>query len=224
MDDLLPRHVQGRVEDLLNVFPAVELIGARQVGKSTLAAMIVEAADRPARLLTLDDAETREAATADPRGFLALEPEGLLVIDEFQRVPGLALALKAVVDSDPPPRRVPPTCQEAIRAGHHGRPPRPTALKDPSHHTRETQAEIANANQSIGPSSSHPGNALGRTRNNLPVRRRAVRCASFPLLRLLTLHCTRKRGASEGEGAQQTPPGPRAPSETWSRPATPSET
>ena len=66
MDDLLPRHVQGRVEDLLSVFPAVELIGARQVGKSTLAAMIVEAADRPARLLTLDDAETREAATADP--------------------------------------------------------------------------------------------------------------------------------------------------------------
>jgi len=52
------------------------------------------------RLLTLDDAETREAAAADPRGFLALEPEGLLVIDEFQRVPGLALALKAAVDSD----------------------------------------------------------------------------------------------------------------------------
>lgn len=99
MDGLLPRHVQGRVEDLLNVFPAVELIGARQVGKSTLAAMIAEAADRPARLLTLDDAETREAATADPRGFLALEPEGLLVIDEFQRVPGLALALKATIDS-----------------------------------------------------------------------------------------------------------------------------
>ena len=100
MDDLLPRHVQGRVEDLLSVFPAVELIGARQVGKSTLAAMIAEASDRPTRILTLDDAETREAATADPRGFLALEPEGLLVIDEFQRVPGLALALKAAVDSD----------------------------------------------------------------------------------------------------------------------------
>ena len=103
-----------------------------------------------------------------------------------------------------PPRRAPPTCQEAIRAGHHGRPPRPTALNDPSHHTRETQAEIANANQSIRPSSSHPGNALGRTRNNLPVRRRAVRYASVPLLRLSTLHCTRKRGAAEGEGAQQT--------------------
>ena len=31
-----------------------------------------------------------------------------------------------------------------------------------------------------------------------------VRYALFPLLRPLTLHCTRKRGAAEGEGAQQT--------------------
>ena len=29
----------------------------------------------------------------------------------------------------------------------------------------------------------------------------------FPLLRLLTLHCTRRRGAAEGEGAQQTEKG-----------------
>ena len=28
--------------------------------------------------------------------------------------------------------------------------------------------------------------------------------APFPLLRLLTLHCTRKGGVAEGEGAQQT--------------------
>ena len=50
--------------------------------------------------LATDLRQTREAATADPRGFLALEPEGLLVIDEFQRVPGLVLALKATIDSD----------------------------------------------------------------------------------------------------------------------------
>ena len=36
-----------------------------------------------------------------------------------------------------------------------------------------------------------------------PVRAR-VCCAPFPLLRLLTLHCTRKKGVAEGEGAQQT--------------------
>ena len=31
--------------------------------------------------------------------------------------------------------------------------------------------------------------------------------APFTLLRLLTLHCTRKRGVAEGEGAQQTEEG-----------------
>ena len=36
-----------------------------------------------------------------------------------------------------------------------------------------------------------------------PVRAR-VRCAPFPLLRLLTLRCTRRRGAAEGEEAQRT--------------------
>ncbi len=40
----------------------------------------------------------------------------------------------------------------------------------------------------------------------VPVRVR-VCCAPFPLLRLLTLHCTRRRGAAEGEGAQQTEKG-----------------
>ena len=41
----------------------------------------------------------------------------------------------------------------------------------------------------------------GDTRGPVRVR---VCCAPFTLLRLLTLHCTRKRGAAEGEGAQQT--------------------
>ena len=39
-----------------------------------------------------------------------------------------------------------------------------------------------------------------------PVRAR-VCYASFPLLRPLTLHCTRRRGVAEGEGAQQTEKG-----------------
>ena len=41
----------------------------------------------------------------------------------------------------------------------------------------------------------------GDTRGPVRVR---VCCVPFTLLRLLTLHCTRRRGAAEGEGAQQT--------------------
>ena len=40
----------------------------------------------------------------------------------------------------------------------------------------------------------------GDTRGPVRVR---ICCAPFPLLRLLTFHCTRRRGAAEGEGAQQ---------------------
>ena len=49
--------------------------------------------------------------------------------------------------------------------------------------------------------SESPGRAARRS-----VRVR-VCCAPFPLLRPLTLHCTRRRGAAEGEGAQQTEKG-----------------
>ena len=44
----------------------------------------------------------------------------------------------------------------------------------------------------------------GDTRGPVRVR---ICCAPFTLLRLLTLHCTRRRGAAEGEGAQQTEKG-----------------
>ena len=57
------------------------------------------------RLTSLDDDLTREAAQADPAGFLRQNPDGLLAIDEVQRVPALVLALKLTVDQDPRPGR-----------------------------------------------------------------------------------------------------------------------
>lgn len=79
----------------------VVVLGARQVGKSTLVEQIATE-DRPARMLTLDDQATRDAAFADPTGFVA----GLatpVVIDEVQRVPDLLLAIKTRVDRDQTP-------------------------------------------------------------------------------------------------------------------------
>jgi predicted AAA+ superfamily ATPase len=77
--------------------------GARQVGKSTLADVVV--ANRPAaRSVTLDDAATLEAARADPVGFVQ-QPAGMLFIDEVQRAPDLLLAIKAEVDRDQRPGR-----------------------------------------------------------------------------------------------------------------------
>src|SRR5665648_256663 len=79
------------------------LQGARQVGKSTLAKAIV--AERGGTLVTLDDRLAQETAEADPHGFVAQNPGGLLAIDEVQRAPGLVTALKLAVDNDPRPGR-----------------------------------------------------------------------------------------------------------------------
>src|ERR1700739_4675114 len=76
--------------------------GARQVGKSTLAELIV-ARSADARELYLDDQAVRAAAETDPTAFV--RHEGLLMIDEIQRVPELLLAIKREVDRDRRPGR-----------------------------------------------------------------------------------------------------------------------
>ena len=83
--------------------PAVFLQGARQAGKTTLARELARS-KLGAKFLTLDDASVFAAARSDPEGFLAGQ-KGPVVLDEVQRVPELALALKAAIDRDRTPGR-----------------------------------------------------------------------------------------------------------------------
>lgn len=81
---------------LLDQFPVVGLLGARQVGKTTLARRLVERWDGPVTLFDLED-PTDRARLEDPK--LALEPlEGLVVIDEVQHAPDLFPLLRVLVD------------------------------------------------------------------------------------------------------------------------------
>ncbi|MFZ0190757.1 MAG: AAA family ATPase, partial [Streptosporangiaceae bacterium] len=75
--------------------------GARQCGKSTLVGVVAKGRD--AQWRNLDNAITRQAAIADPVGFV--DSAELMVIDEIQRVPDLLLAIKEQVDADPRPGR-----------------------------------------------------------------------------------------------------------------------
>ncbi len=103
LDGVVKRLIQPRVEEALGDTRIVVLQGARQVGKSTLAEHV--AARRPSLVVTLDDGDVRTFAADDPVGFVGQFPEGMLVIDEVQRVPELVLALKAAVDRDKRPGR-----------------------------------------------------------------------------------------------------------------------
>ena len=72
------------------------LTGPRQSGKTTLARAIVS---ETITYRTLDDPTLRQAAEADPLGFLRHAAD-TLIIDEIQRVPDLLPAIKKIVDED----------------------------------------------------------------------------------------------------------------------------
>ncbi|HEY7952732.1 MAG TPA: ATP-binding protein [Solirubrobacteraceae bacterium] len=77
---------------------ATALLGARQVGKSTLA-QDLSRNEYPARYISLDDEAILDAARMDPRGLIA-GISGPAVIDEIQRAPRLLLAIKERLDRD----------------------------------------------------------------------------------------------------------------------------
>lgn len=77
--------------------PAVALLGARQVGKTTLAEQVAEAWAGPAVVLDLERPEVREALRSAPEKLLA-EREGLVIVDEVQRMPELFALLRPLCD------------------------------------------------------------------------------------------------------------------------------
>jgi predicted AAA+ superfamily ATPase len=98
MDALLPRHLGDQVKKALAAARAVNLIGPRQVGKTTLVRDLLAIG----RFISLDDTGVLAAIEADPYGQLATlsaeagtEP---VVIDEAQRSRQLAMAIKRIVD------------------------------------------------------------------------------------------------------------------------------
>jgi predicted AAA+ superfamily ATPase len=95
---LIPRHIRPRVVEALAESRAVALLGARQVGKSTLVLEIAHAEHR-ARYISLDDAGVAQAARSDPVELIA-SLSGPAVIDEIQRAPELLMAIKQRLDAD----------------------------------------------------------------------------------------------------------------------------
>lgn len=92
-----------RVRRLLRQAPVVALLGARQVGKSTLARTIAAEYKGPTRTFDLEDA--RDIAELEAP-LLALEPlRGLVVLDEIQLRPALFSALRVLADRPRTPAR-----------------------------------------------------------------------------------------------------------------------
>ncbi|MCB1766388.1 MAG: ATP-binding protein [Candidatus Competibacteraceae bacterium] len=92
---MIPRRLQAVLNQHLDQYPAVALLGARQVGKTTLAQVI--AATRPSIYLDLESAADHAKLT-DPDLYLADHEDKLVILDEVHRLPGLFQNLRGLID------------------------------------------------------------------------------------------------------------------------------
>jgi uncharacterized protein len=99
---LFLRGAQARLEEALADTPVVLIHGPRQCGKTTLARLVGDA--RGYAYISFDEDVVLAAAKADPVGFIGDLPDKA-VLDEVQRVPGLFMAIKSVVDRKRTPGR-----------------------------------------------------------------------------------------------------------------------
>jgi predicted AAA+ superfamily ATPase len=96
------RHA-GEVRRLLRSFQAVAILGARQVGKTTLARNVAAEVGARSHLFDLEsERDLQLLRTPEP----VLAPlRGLVMIDEVQRLPGLFAPLRPLLDRKPLPAR-----------------------------------------------------------------------------------------------------------------------
>jgi predicted AAA+ superfamily ATPase len=103
---MLQRHVTHQIISDLEYFPVVGIVGPRQVGKTTLAKMVVKQTKAQHESIYLDlelDADRRKLSDAET--YLKYHQDKCVVIDEVQRMPELFPLLRALVDMERRPGR-----------------------------------------------------------------------------------------------------------------------
>jgi predicted AAA+ superfamily ATPase len=90
------RDAQPKLRKLLQQFPAVALLGPRQVGKTTLAHSLAELGEQ-ALYLDLELPSDR-AKMIEPELYLARHEERLVILDEIHRLPGIFETLRSLID------------------------------------------------------------------------------------------------------------------------------
>lgn len=93
-----PRLITSRLQEAFASLPAVVIVGARQVGKSTLLRTLFP----QAAAITFDPVQDIANARQDPDLFLAGQPRPV-ILDEIQYAPEVVAAIKRAIDRDRQP-------------------------------------------------------------------------------------------------------------------------
>lgn len=95
MQGMLARQITEKLQAAVAQVPAVALLGARQVGKTTLAKTIAKDIDS----IYLDlEAPEDLLKLSDPTSFLGSHADKLVILDEMQRSPELFPVLRGLID------------------------------------------------------------------------------------------------------------------------------
>ncbi len=94
---MIKREAQDEITRLLEEFPAVGVLGTRQVGKTTLAEEIA-ASIKPDPVYLDLESPADQAKLSEAEDYFELHKGKLIILDEIQRVPELFQILRGVID------------------------------------------------------------------------------------------------------------------------------
>lgn len=90
---MIKREMSSTLKKVAKEYPVVLVHGPRQSGKTTICRAVFT--DKP--YVSMENPDTRSRALEDPRGFLAVFPNGV-ILDEIQRTPNLLSYMQQIVD------------------------------------------------------------------------------------------------------------------------------
>lgn len=102
---MINRAIEPQVLRFLKDFPAVAILGPRQVGKTTLVRQIIGKLSKSGLYLDLELSSDYNRLTRDPEGFLESYLDHCVIIDEIQRKPDLFPLLRSLIDQKRKPAR-----------------------------------------------------------------------------------------------------------------------
>ncbi|MGM0422801.1 MAG: ATP-binding protein [Pseudomonadota bacterium] len=97
MQGMLERWITNKLRKSLSQNPAVALLGARQIGKTTLAKTVSK--DTKSLYLDLESPEDLLKLN-DPVSFFSDHSDKLIILDEIQRAPDLFTVLRGIIDKN----------------------------------------------------------------------------------------------------------------------------
>ena len=96
---MIKRRIVKHLQQLLNQFPAVVLLGPRQVGKTTLALQVADARKEIGNSIYLDlESDTDRVKLEETELYLSSHLDKLVILDEVHKMPNLFSQLRGIID------------------------------------------------------------------------------------------------------------------------------